>query len=121
MTQYTALSVVAPHGENIALGHKTIEVRSWRPPTSSIKNLLIVENKIYLTQDGQIDFDGRAVAIVDVVSIEPWLPSQVVSACSTGWQPGYYAWHLDNVRPLNTLQKVMAARKLYDIDVDVLY
>lgn len=30
---YHALSIVAPHGGNIASSRKTLEVRSWQPPS----------------------------------------------------------------------------------------
>lgn len=49
MTKYVTLSIVSPHGGNIAAGRKTIEVRSWVPPTLLIKDLLIVENANFLT------------------------------------------------------------------------
>ncbi|WP_211090191.1 hypothetical protein [Pseudothauera nasutitermitis] len=52
--------------------------------------------------------------------MEPWLPSQVAAACSTGWQPGYYAWHLENVRRLPLPQAMMAARRLYKVDFSLI-
>ena len=110
-----ALSIVAPHGENIAAGRKTLEVRSWQPPTLPLMDLLIVENSRPLTEDGDVDPDGIAVALVDVVSVAPWLPDEVAAACSTGWQPGYFSWRLDNVRPLLPRVRVPAARKLYEV------
>jgi len=116
MPKYLALSVVAPHGGNIASGRKTLEVRTWRPPELPVRNLLIVENMKYLTEDGQIDEDGRAVALVDVRLVETWLPSQVAAACSAAWQPGYHARHLENVRPISSSTRVPAARKLYMLD-----
>lgn len=61
-----AISIVYPHGINIALGKKTLEVRSWLPPRDFKEDLLIVENKNYLRNDGDIDPEGRAVAIVKI-------------------------------------------------------
>lgn len=66
MTKCVALSIVSPHGVNIAAGRKTIEVRSWLPPTLPIRDLLIVENANFLTDGFQVDPNGRAVALVDV-------------------------------------------------------
>ena len=117
MATYVTLSIVSPHGKNIALGRKTIEVRSWQPLALPIKDLLIIENDNYLTQEGQTDPDGRAVALVDVAFIEPWMPSQVEAACSNGWKSGYFAWHLENVRPLIPSSRIMAARKLYKVEL----
>ena len=116
MPKFLALSIVSPHGQSIASGRKTLEVRSWHPASLPIRDLLIVENERYLVEDGQFDANGRAVALVDVRRVEPWLPSQVEAACSSGWQPGYHAWHLENVRPLFARQQVLAARKLYTVD-----
>jgi len=60
MAKYLALSIVAPHGNNIASGKKTLEIRSWQPSKLPLKDLLILENKKYLTEERQIDEDGRA-------------------------------------------------------------
>lgn len=112
---YTALSIVQPHGTNIALGKKTLEIRSWLPPQLPLENLLIVENRIFLSETIPEDPDGRAVAIVDVIEVHPWRPDEVEAACSCGWQPGYYAWVLQNVRPLSGSDIVPARRKLYPL------
>lgn len=111
-----ALSIVAPHGSNIAAGKKTLEVRSWRPGSLPVRNLLIVENSSFLSVDLPIDPDGKAVAIVDVEEVHEWQPSEVEAACSNGWEPGYWAWSLSNVRPVTGGEPVAAKRKLYEID-----
>lgn len=118
---WTALSIVAPHGRNIAEGRKTLEVRSWQPPQWPLRDLLIVENTRYLREDGQTDPDGRAVALVDVVKVEPWRPDQVEAACSSGWVPGYFAWHLERVRVVvvDCASPVLAARGLYGVVVNL--
>lgn len=118
MPTYTALSIVAPHGENIRAGRKILEVRSWQPPHLPLLNLLIVENERFLTEDGDVDPLGMAVALVDVHDVCPWKPSQVDEACSTGWVPGYYAWRLVNVRPISGNRVVAAKRRLYEVQVD---
>ncbi len=113
-----AISILAPHGMNIATGRKTIEVRSWKPDVLPVYNLLVVENKEALLLDGQSDPNGRAVAIIDIVEVNPWLPSQVEIACSTGWEPGYWAWTIVNVRPIQSLLPTMAKRKLYEVEIE---
>ena len=95
-----------------------MEVRSWQPaPALPLRDLLIVENHIYLREPGQVDPDGIAVALVDVVQVQPWLPAQVEAALSSGWVPGYYAWQLSNVRPLNGRLCVSAERGLYEVEL----
>lgn len=116
MAKHLALSIVAPHGENIARGIKSLEVRSWQPPSLPLRNILIVENERYLNAAGDVDPNGRAVAIVDVSHVEPWLPTEVEAACSSGWQPGFFAWRLENVRPVLRNHRVIAARKLYEVE-----
>jgi len=118
MPTYTALSIVAPHGENISAGRKILEVRSWQPPHLPLLNLLIVQNECFLNRDGEIDPLGRAIALVDVHEVCEWTPSQVDDACSSGWAPGYYAWRLANVRPISGSPVVAAERKLYKVEVD---
>lgn len=113
-----ALSIVSPHGANIVLGRKTLEIRSWRPESLPLRDLLIVENSIYLTVKNPVDPSGNAVAIVDIEEIHEWLPSEVAAACSSGWQPGYWAWRLSNIRPLENEVIVPAKRKLYEVDMN---
>ncbi|MEG0008377.1 MAG: ASCH domain-containing protein [Aeromonas sp.] len=115
-----ALSIVSPHGVNIASGKKTLEVRSWRPSFLPIRDLLIVENTTYLSLEHPIDPAGRAIALVDIEEIHEWQPSDVLAACSSGWEPGYWAWHLSNVRPVVNGPQVPAKRKLYEIEPTIL-
>ncbi|KAF1049543.1 ASCH domain-containing protein [Xylophilus sp.] len=112
-----ALSIVAPHGTNIACGRKTLEIRSWKPPYLPLRNLLIVENRILLVEEGQSDPNATAVALVDVEEVHAWQPSERAAACSTKWTPGYWAWSLSNVRPLSGRVRVAARRKLYDVQI----
>ena len=110
--QYTALSIVAPNGERIAQGLKTIEVRSWQPENLPIKNLMIVENQNYLLNDGDTEM-GWAVALVDIESVHPWLPDEIEAASASYWAKGYYAWVITNVRPFAEPIQMVAKRKLY--------
>ena len=119
MPEYVALSIVAPNGTNIASGMKSIEVRSWRPEELPLHNLLIVENDRFLTKLGESDPHGRAVALVDVLQVQPWEPSDVLAACASKWSPGYSAWLLSNVRPVNCSSPVTASRGLYRVQVEI--
>jgi len=114
---YTALSIVAPQGANIASGRKTVEVRSWRPPILPMRDLLIVENAVFLDAEGEVDQNGRAVALVDVGEVGPWMPSQVEMACSEEWLSDYFAWQLENVRPILDPPVVSAERGLFRVHI----
>lgn len=118
MPTYTALSIVAPHGESIAVGRKTLEVRSWQPSQLPVLDLLIVQNAHFLERDEDVDLHGKAVALVDVHEVQEWQPSQVQEACSSGWAPGYYAWRLANVRAISGHLVVAAKRKLYEVEIN---
>jgi hypothetical protein len=112
-----ALSIVAPNGSRIAAGHKRLEIRSWRPPQLPLRNLLVVENRIFLRDEDEIDPDGMAVAVVDVAEVHAWQPSERDAACWTQWEPGLWAWQLSRVRPIAGAFQVTARRKLYDAPV----
>ncbi len=113
-----ALSIVAPNGTHIAAGRKTLEIRNWRPPQWPLRNLLIIENRIFLTADDEMDPDGLAVAIVDIVDVRPWQPSELVPACANQWAPDRWAWQVAHVRPLHAEFRVAARRKLYEVAVE---
>lgn len=114
-----ALSVVSPSGENIAKGRKTIEVRSWRPDAWPLRDLLIVENHVYLSRELPCDPEGRVVAVVDVEAVGAWLEADVEPACSSGWQPGYWAWRLTHVRAVVPQVPVPARLGLYEVHADL--
>lgn len=116
--RYSALSIVAPNGQRIAKGQKVLEVRSWQPDQLPLKNLLIVENLNYLSQDREEE-QGFAVALVDIESVHEWQPHEVSAACATTWQEGYYAWVISNIRPIEPAIKTIARRKIYMLDLHV--
>lgn len=111
-----ALSVVAPWGQMIAAGRKTVEVRSWQPAVLPLEHLLIVENDYRLTKAEEVDPNGRALAIVRIVDVHAWLPAEAEAACA-GWEAGWLAWVIDNVRPLAVPFPVVAARHLYEVEI----
>ncbi len=113
---YIALSVVAPNGTRIAQGSKTLEVRSWQPEQLPLKDIVIVENQNYLTQDGDEE-PGLAVAIADILAVHPWRKDELEAACAGYWAEGYFAWEISNVRPINPPAAVMAKRKIYFIEI----
>ena len=114
--KYSALSIVAPNGQNISKGQKVLEIRSWQPEKWPLKNLIIVENLHYLSQDKEEDL-GFAVALVDIESVHEWQSHEVSAACATAWQEGYYAWVISNIRPIEPPIKTIAKRKIYTLDL----
>lgn len=115
--KFLALSIVAPSGQRITQGMKTLEVRSWQPEQLPLKDLLIVENKNFLNHDADEE-QGVAVALVDVESVHVWQRNEVEAACARYWAEGYFAWQLSNVRPIKNRVEVPAKRKIYLIEMD---
>lgn len=111
-----ALSIVFPSGTKIARGEKTIEVRSWKPPANFEGELLIVENNIFLKNDGDIDPNGKPIALVKIKKVREYLESDVLAACASRWEPGYFSWELCDVQPIESNQRVLAARGIYEVD-----
>lgn len=116
MNQYPALSVVFPAGDLVRSGRKTIEVRQWTPETLPLRDLVIIQNQQRLSSNGITeDPDGRAVAIVDIESVEDWKEDQINEACASYWEPGWKAWLLTNVRPLELETPFLARLRIYSI------
>ena len=116
--KYKALSIVYPGGQKIAQGLKTIEVRSWKPPEDFTGDLLIVENHNYLKEEGQIDPQGKPVALVKIKEVREYLHSDIPAAAASRWEPGYFSWELEDVRPIETNETVHAARYIYQVEID---
>jgi hypothetical protein len=116
--KFKALSIVYPIGQKIASGEKTIEVRSWLPPSDLDGDLVIVENHRFLRNDGESDPGGKAVAIVKIKKVRVFVESDIPAACASRWVGGYYSWELKDVRPLDREEKVLAARGIYEIELN---
>ncbi|MDN5512508.1 ASCH domain-containing protein [Acinetobacter sp.] len=114
---FAALSIVTPAGQRIAQGQKRLEIRSWQPEQLPLKDLVIVENKNYLSKAGDGEA-GMAVAIVDIESVHPWPKDEIEAASATYWAAGYWAWEISNVRPIDPPIAVQAKRKIYFIEMD---
>lgn len=104
------LSIVAPNGSNIAMGRKTLEIRKWRPQ-GPVRNLLIVENAHFLTNDLPEE-PGIAVCSVDIIGYHDWLEHEIRAACASYWEPEWIAWEISNVRPIHKFP-AMAKKRIY--------
>ncbi|WP_245586744.1 ASCH domain-containing protein [Pseudomonas cremoricolorata] len=112
-----ALSIVHPGGMRIACGEKTLEIRRWAPELQPDEDLLIVENRRFLHVDGEQDGDGRAVAVVRVKAVRPFVEQDIAAACASYHEPGWLAWELSDVRPVSHAEPVLAARGIYDVQL----
>jgi hypothetical protein len=117
--KFNTLSIVYPNGSKIARGEKTIEVRSWKPPEDFEGDLLIVENKKFLHKEGETDTEGIPVALVKIKNVRVYEESDIAAACASRWESGYFSWELFDVRPLNTSEKVLAARGIYVTEFNI--
>lgn len=118
MKKYSALSIVAPGGERIRSGQKTIEVRKWKPKILPLFDLVIVENSTYLSNSGvSQDPNGKAVALVDVLSISEWKQDELEDAYGSYWEEGWLGWKLSNIRPLTYENPVDAKLRIYEIEL----
>ena len=84
MGSYLALSVIAPAGDLIRSGKKTLEIRQWAPETLPLRNLVIIQNTKRLSRDGlHEDPEGKVMALVDVDSVEEWKECEFEEACAS--------------------------------------
>jgi ASCH domain. len=118
MNIYKALSVVAPAGDNIHAGRKTLEIRDWVPEELPLRNLVIIQNRTRLSSNGITeDPDGEAVAIVDIETITDWQEEELEAACASHWEQGWKAWQLSNVRPLHLAERFPARLRIYNVEL----
>lgn len=112
------ISIVSPNGTCIARGEKTLEIRSWLPNLEAGEALLIVENHTFLREEGAVDPNGTPVALVKIGKVREYMKEDIPAACATRWDPGYFAWELFDVRSFYSSQTVVAARGIYELDLD---
>ena len=113
-----ALSIVSPFVQNILAGKKVVEIRRWLPPEIPFLDLVLVENEIYLTEEGQEDPNGLARAIADITGVHEWTREEAESQ-GIEWIPNYVCWELSNVRRIEPPIRCVARRKIYKIDIDI--
>ena len=103
--------------QRIVAGKKIVEIRRWLPPEVPFFDLVLVENEIYLTEEGQEDPNGLARAIVDITDVHDWTPEEAESQ-GIDWIPDYVCWELSNVRHIVPPIPCIARRKIYKIDIE---
>lgn len=99
-----ALSIKNPYAEQILLGNKTIEYRSWLPPKDLNQFLLVSSGTPSDTEFGLYFAHGYALAIINI---------ERVSASQNS--DGNYQWHVNPVVPVEPFQ-VKGKLHFYDVD-----
>ena len=112
-----ALSIVSPSVQRIIAEKKVVEIRRWLPPEIPFLDLVLVENEIYLTEEGQEDPNGLARAVVDITGAHEWTREEAESQ-GIDWIPNYVCWELSNVRSIVPPIPCIAKRKIYQIEIN---
>ena len=112
-----ALSIVSPSVQRIIAEKKVVEIRRWLPPEIPFLDLVLVENEIYLTEEGQEDPNGLARAVVDITGVHEWTREEAESQ-GIDWIPNYVCWELSNVRSIVPPIPCIAKRKIYQIEIN---
>ena len=81
---------------------------------------MLVENYNFLRKIGEIDDDGLALAIIDVIGAHPWEKSEMVSSCANYYATGYWAWEIQNVRKIIPPIKATLARGIYSLKANTI-
>jgi len=112
-----AISVISPWGDMITNGKKILEIRSWEPNIIPMKNIALVQNKIRLSKENQVDPSGQIIAVIDILDTTPWVQEDCrIAGCDeTQFSEGYIAWRIGNVRKLTNPVNAVAKRKFYDL------
>ena len=79
-------------------------------------DLLIIENGVFLNNEGDEDHAGRIVAIVRVAGTRPFVPADIGPACASYFEEGWLAGELVDVRPVASSQLVKAALGIYELE-----
>ncbi len=78
--------------------------------------MLIVENGRFLHRDDDHDEDGVPVAIVKVQAVRPFTLADMQAACASYFEEGWFAWELIEIRPIQSTERVLAARGIYEVN-----
>ena len=49
-------------------------------------------------------------------AVTDWKEDELAKACGSYWEPGWFAWHLSNVRPLDLDFPLPARLRIYAVD-----
>ena len=97
-----ALSIVSPSVPADCCGREGCRNPALATTRIPFLNLVLVENEIYLTEEGQEDPNGLARAVVDITGVHEWTREEAESQ-GVEWNPDYICWELSNVRHIEHL------------------
>lgn len=80
---------------------------------------MIVENGRFLHREGDHDEAGVPVAIVKVKTVRPFTLADMEAACASHFEEGWLAWELTEVRPVQSTERVLAARGIYEVEFPI--
>lgn len=127
-----ALSVKSVHALRIAMGQKTMEIRSKRthhrgpllicvskrsdgPAPDKMQNLIALGFRSKTSAIRLEDRpEGNAICVVDVVDCREMLPGDEADACHP-FLPDHFVWKLSNVRPVRPFP-VRGQLSMFDVD-----
>lgn len=110
-----ALSIRQPWASLIAMGAKTVEVRSWSTPHRG--PLLIHASGRDCECDGVTAPAGYAIAVVDVLDVRPMTAADLEAACMEELPEGAFAWVLGNARQIEPFA-LKGRLNLFETDCD---
>lgn len=114
-----ALSVKSPHAQRIAIGRKTLEIRSRR--THYRGDLLICVSK--RASAGLRDYHGaylgHAICVAELYDCRAMLPGDEADACHP-FLPGQFVWKLRNVRIIRPFP-VKGQLSMFDVDDSLIH
>lgn len=113
-----ALSLLPMYAEAIALGIKTIELRTWQ--TKHRGDLLICSSTNERASYRRYSTAGHAIAVVNLVDIVPYSPEHAAAADVEPDFQGRYSWLLDNVRPIKPFP-VKGKLNVFEVDASPEY
>ncbi len=140
ITQIKAISLHQPWASLIAMGLKNFETRSWG---TKYRGLLVICAALKNTKQQQSNYEdlassfgldltvhpwssfplGMAIAVCDLVDCiemtEDFINEQSeTERCCGHWEPGRYAWKLENVQPFPQPMPIKGKQGLWNIPPD---
>ena len=115
-TSRKALTIMPEFAEDIALGQKTVEVRTWK---TNYRGPLLITSSSKRCK-GLIC--GYALCVVDLIDVVP-MTKELAKKALVNWRPEFrdtYAWILDNNR-LITPQPVKGKLSIWECDCPIEY
>lgn len=105
MPEFRCLSIDQPYAYLIAMGDKTIEVRSWRTHHRGPLVIAATARKwsADLEDGSRITLlGGLALCLVDLTDVRPFTREDIEAAYmhEDDFEEGYYAWIFENARPI---------------------